>query len=164
MKAVKTLGIKTILGQTIPVGGGEYIGKVVAAVTGIADGWFSKMTNYGESIALTGEFIAVNLETGETFEGSQIYLPDEFARKVAKTLDASEGGVVTFEEPIQIEVAGSEKAARGYTFVVRKLQTLEAVNRKAKMAEAMLQKVAALPKPEKTEETTEAKKQQKKSA
>jgi len=146
LKAQKTLTIKS-MGINIPVGGGDFLGKTVLAVTGVIDGYFMKNTNYGESICLTGDLVVANLISGEMFEGSQIYLPDDYAQKAAKALDSEAGTVITLDEPLQIAVAQSDKAGRGYTYVVRKLQTIEAVNKKKQLAEMLMAKVAALPAP-----------------
>lgn len=143
-KTVKTITLKEVIGE-IPRGGGDFIGRAVMAFTGKADKYFTKITQYGESVCLVGDFVAINLLTGEVVEGSQIYLPDELAQSVAKALDTKgDGSAVIFDSPVEILVAASERGARGYTFVTRGLSTPEAVKERENRAEKLRGAVAAL--------------------
>lgn len=146
LNTVKQITLRGI-GLKIPVGGGEFLGKTVAMVSGRATGYHMKSTNYGESVCLNGEFVAINAITGEVFDGVQLYMPDDFARALVNKLEKSEQGVEF--EGVQIQVAGSEKAGRGYTFITRNVQTQESINAKKAWAEKMLSQVKALPAPAK---------------
>ena len=153
LNTVKTISLKTI-GLKIPVGGGDFLGKTVALVSGKARGYHMKMTNYGESVCLDGEFVAINAITGEVFDGVALYMPDDFARALVNKLDKTENGVEF--EGVQITVAASEKAGRGYTFITRNVQTVDSINAKKAWAEKMLGQLKALPAPAKNKTTKAA--------
>lgn len=149
---LKSITLKNV-GIDIPAGGGEYLNKAVALVTGKATSYGIKMTNYGESTRLDGSFMVANAITGEVFEGSSIYLPNDYAEGVANALDKSEGGEVIIgnnETPLEIVCAASTKSARGYTFIVRNASTPKVIQARQEMAAALTGALAQLPSPEKT--------------
>lgn len=153
IKTLKTLTLKEI-GHAIPKGGGEFLNKTIALVSGVAEGYFMKANNFGESICLTGSFVIVNTMTGEVFDGSHLYMPADYASAVAKKLDKSENGSVVELANVEVVVSASEKAARGYTFITRALNTIETVNKKKALAAAMLSSLKALPAPETKQKKT----------
>ena len=159
LNSVKTLSLKEI-GIKIPKGNiGDYVGKTVAVLTGVVNGYFFKNTNFGESICLTGQFMIANALTGEVYDGGQIYLPADFAKQVAQRLDKSAAGEVVELNKLEIHVAASERSSTGYTYIVRNMSTLETVNKKKAMAAELLSGLKALPAPEvkKEEKATKTK-------
>lgn len=148
LKTLKTITLKSI-GLDIPIGGGDFLDKTVALISGVANGYHLKSTQYGESVALQGDFVVVNAITGEVFEGSTLYAPSDYAEMISKKLDNSENGAVVELKNVEIVVSHSEKAARKYTFICRSLHTVETVNKKKELASLMLQQLKALPAPEK---------------
>lgn len=144
-QSTKSISLKNC-GISIPVGGGDFLNTVVLLFSGIATSFDLKQTQYGESVVLMGQFMAVNAITGESFDASLAYLPDDFAAGIRKQIENSDGDVkIGFDHPVEILVAPSERGARGYTFIVRSASTPEIVNRKGQMAAAMLNTLDALP-------------------
>lgn len=145
----KTLTLKAI-GLDIPSGGGEYMNRVIALVDCNVEGYFMKTTQYGESVALSGDVTMVNAITGEIFQGITVYLPDDFASMVANKLDKREDQSTTVSFKAEIIVSASEKSARGYTFITRPISTVEMVNARLDRAKDLLSTLKALPAPAKT--------------
>ena len=153
---LKSISLKNC-GINIPVGGGDFIEKVVLLISGVANKFDIKNTQYGESVVLMGQFMAVNAMTGEVFESSMAYLPDDFSSGVRKQLENSDGDVAIGQHhPVEIIVAASDRGARGYTFILRDASTPEIINQKSKMAAAMLGTLKALPAPAKSTTTKAA--------
>merc|ERR1711916_10334 len=88
-KTVKALTLKSA-GLEIPSGGGDYLSKTIALVTGRVTSYGLKPTQYGESVRLDGSFMLANAITGEVFEGASIYLPSDYAEGIANTLDKND--------------------------------------------------------------------------
>jgi len=147
-KSQKTLTLKSI-GIDIPSGGGDFLGKTVAIMSGVVSGYFEKPNQYGTSYALTGDFTAINALTGECFEGVVAYLPDDYAKTICNQYDkhSQDSSFVEFE--CEIVVSQSDKAARGYTFITRPISSPEIVNYRKERAEKLQSKLKALPAPEK---------------
>lgn len=156
IKAIKSLTLSNI-GLKIPSGGGEFLGKTVALVTGVVTGHFFKTTQYGENIALAGDFVMANATTGEIFEGNTLYMPADFTQNIVQKLEANQGAEIRFpEKGLEIVCTKSEKGARGYAFVVRNAQTVESVNARKQWAEQMLSSMKALPAPKEEKVSTAA--------
>jgi len=148
-KTVKTLSLKEI-GIKIPKGNiGDYVGKTVAVLTGVVEGYFFKMTTFGESICLTGQFMVANALTDEIFEGNAIYLPNDFAKTVTQKLDKAQAGDTLALNKLEIHVAPSKRSSTGYTYIVRNMSTMETENKKAAMASELLSGLKGLPAPSK---------------
>lgn len=148
---LKTITLKTI-GLEIPQGGGNFVNKTVALVTGKATSYGIKITTYGESTRLDGSFMVANAITGEVFEGSSIYLPKDYAESVANALNKSEGGEVIIgnnETPLEIICSPSLKSSRGYAFIIRDASTPKVIQARQEMAAALTGALAQLPAPEK---------------
>lgn len=141
---LKTLTMKNI-GIDIPVGGGKYLNKLVMAVHAVCTGYFYKATQYGENIALVGEFNAINPETGECYFANVAYLPADFAEMIKGKLDARKDQNEIVEFSAGITPVTSAKGARGYTFVAQPIQTAEVYNRRRAMLDQLMNKVQALP-------------------
>lgn len=162
MNKIKTLSLKNV-GISIPAGGGDFIGKTVLLVNALVEGYTIKTTNYGESVALQGEFNAINPISGEAYMSNVAYLPSDFAEMIQKKLDQRKdpGDIVEFSA--MVTPVKSEKGARGYTFVMEPIQTAEVYNRRTAMLEKLKAQFAQLPAPEQ-EKAIEAPKEGKKKA
>lgn len=143
---IKTLSLKNT-GINIPNGGGEFLGKIVLLINGLVDGYNIKTTNFGDSVALQGEFNAINPINGEAYLSNVAYLPSDFAAMIQKKLDNRKDSSETVEFSAQITPVKSEKGARGYTFVMEPVQTVEVYNRRTAMLEKLQSQFAALPAP-----------------
>ena len=148
MKSQKTLTLKSI-GIDIPAGGGDYIDKVVCLVDCDIEGYFLKNSQYGDSVALSGDITMVNALTGEVFQGITLYLPSDFSTMIANKLDKREDQSQTVNFKAEVLVSASEKSARGYTFITRPISTVEIVNQRLARANDLLSTLKALPSPEK---------------
>ena len=105
------------------------IGKRIIAVAGEVEGSFVKTTYYGDSIGFSGEFVARNLITGETFSSTKIYLPQGFSETLEGKLNKkSDDSTIKFSCEITV---GETDKGKGYTFVVTPIQTPEVVQKKA---------------------------------
>lgn len=79
-------------------------------VLGLAVGQKSGMSAYGEWTALMGQFEATNVETGETFAGAQLFLPDVALVPLQVALSAEGSRGVEFAIKISAKYAKSDKA------------------------------------------------------
>lgn len=77
---LKKLSVKTVCGsiskkliEQLKANGGAAV--PVMRVLGIATGSKSGQTNFGPWVSLTGNFEAVNLETGQTFKAQNLLMP-----------------------------------------------------------------------------------------
>ena len=115
---IKKISAKTVVGTvTAPEKA-----TPLYTVMGIANGIKSGQSTYGEWIALTGQFEAMNLETGESVAAPQCFLPDPLQGMiVAKIRTPDDNGVtpsVRFAVEIGIKPA---KSTLGYEYTVREL-------------------------------------------
>lgn len=151
--SVKAISTKTFTGEVIPAGGGDFIGKTIGIITGRVDGVFVKHTQFGENLGLSGEFLGVNPNTGEAFESSKLYLTQDKAAEIANALEKAEPGSTVSLGKLEITVAKSEKGSRGYSFIIRQMQTAEVHNLRREMLNELLNDIKALPAPEAKAET-----------
>lgn len=146
MKSLKKITLPEI-GIVIPAGGGEYLGKTVALLGGEVSGYSLKISNYGESKAFSGNFIAVNNQTGEVHEANTMYFPgSDYADVLAQQLERLQPGE-TLSFQVEVAVVESKKAGRGYSFVCREISTPEVMNKKAALAAELVSKLKMLPAP-----------------
>lgn len=129
MQQLKKITAKDVLGK-IEIGNRMVVG-------GVAYGYFTKITNYGESLAIEGDFVAQNVQTGEQFTSPVIYLPNDTAASVTRRLDAREDQAECVELKLDISVVPSDKSKTGYSFLVSPLVTEETMNAKRAMAETL---------------------------
>lgn len=151
IKKLKRISVKELLGFKRGDDGAAEIKKLLAngvekifRIKGSVTATTSKTTQYGESYALLGDFIAQNLLTGEIFESSKAYLPKSFTDDIVGAFksrgDASSGVEFTAEVAIMTDTA----SGTGYSYDVTPIQTAEHQQWKAKA----VMEFAALPAPE----------------
>ena len=100
-------------------------------VYGIATSAEPKETKYGEVLLFRGHFEAVFLETGETVQSKQLYLPGPIEGELnAKRLEA--GGVVEFS--YEIERTTDEDSVVGYFYTWKDLNAESDIDVEAVMA------------------------------
>lgn len=82
-------------------------------VFGSASGIKTGVSDFGEWRALTGQFRAVNLETGETFDSGVCFLPDVALDLVAGAIESGAKGV---DFAFDISAVVDESVAVGYSY------------------------------------------------
>jgi hypothetical protein len=98
--------------------------KAVALFTviGICNGVKTGMSTYGEWLALTGQFEAMNLDTGEAYVAPQVFLPEPLNGLIAakvRTPDEN-GQPVSVKFAVEVGIKPS-KTTLGYEYTVREL-------------------------------------------
>ncbi len=120
MQIIKKVSASTVVGSTKELrklaesGKGKSVD--IMRVVGVAIGVKSGMSSYGEWVALRGNFSATNIETGEEFRGSTLYVPDEITDMIAAQLSAA----TSVEFGVMIGVKESDLII-GYEYVVTPL-------------------------------------------
>lgn len=76
---------------------------------------------FGDSVALTGEFQAINFETGENFIGNRCFLPAGMAEVLAGNIGTTEGKVGKQRVLFDIGIKPSTRAGspKPYEFIIR---------------------------------------------
>ena len=90
-------------------------------VYGIATKIFTTETTFGPSTGFKGQFVAVNIITGETFKAPKIYLPDVANDYLVPALEQDGKKEVQFAFDIGVVKATSEKSAYEYEYTVQQL-------------------------------------------
>ena len=141
METLKKITIKDVIGK-------PEIGKKVL-IGGVAEKHQIKMTNFGESIYFTGNFVAVDPTSKKQFESNTIYLPGDVSESMARTMDKQEENDETpsVEFQLEVSVVASEKSNTGYSYMTREIETKESVNVKKKMADSLIQSCNLLESP-----------------
>lgn len=121
---------------------GVKVGKKLI-LGGIAYAYGSTSTNYGESIYIEGDFVAVNPDTKEQYSAPKLFLPPNTHDSLVKRLDNRKDQAEVIEIGIQIEVVESDKSVVGYTFLISPIETKETLDRRAAMV-AQLSDAATL--------------------
>ncbi len=120
MKIIKKVSASTVIGSPKDLRrlaeSGEGKSVDIMRVVGVAIGVKSGMSQHGEWVALRGNFSAVNIETGEEFRGSTLYVPDEITDMVAAQLSAA----TSVEFGVMIGVKESDLVI-GYEYTVTPL-------------------------------------------
>lgn len=87
-------------------------------VVGIASGTKTGSTDHGDWTALTGNFAAQNLSTGEQFRSGVCFLPDVALDPTVGQLDA---GAASVQFGWIIGIKGDDSVQCGYTYYARPL-------------------------------------------
>lgn len=120
MQIIKKVSASTVIGSTKELRklaeSGEGKSVDIMRVVGVAIGVKSGMSSYGEWVALRGNFSATNMETGEEFRGSTLYVPDEITDMIAAQLSTA----TSVEFGVIIGVKESDLVI-GYEYVVTPL-------------------------------------------
>jgi len=138
---IKKISPKTVVGSpAVPE-------KAVALFTviGIASGVKTGPSPYGEYVALTGQFEATNLETGEMYAAPVCFLPDPLQGMIVAKLRTpdSDGNLVTVQFGVEVGIKPA-KTATGYEYSVRELVEADRNDPLADLRKAL----PALPKPD----------------
>lgn len=153
IKNVKRISIKELFSLKRADDGKKHMQSLVEAghdqiftITGQVTGFTTKSTQYGESHALLGNFIARNDLTSEIFKSTRAYLPNSFTEEVVSKFQQRGDAESTIEFTAHVHVMEDSGSATGYSYDVRPVRTAENM---AWEAQAM-QSLTALPAPEKT--------------
>lgn len=87
-------------------------------VVGVASGIKTGSTQFGDWVALTGNFAAINLETGEQFRSGVCFLPDVALDPVVGQLNS---GASAVEFGYTIGAKANSEIAVGYEYYARPL-------------------------------------------
>jgi len=119
--------------------------KEIFVISGRVTGFASKATQYGESFALLGQFLARNQINGDVFKATKCYLPKDFTENVIGTFQnrSDESGAIEFTA--NVSVVEDSSSATGYTYIVEPVTTAESMAWEAKAMQSLL----AIPAPEK---------------
>lgn len=121
MKILKKISASTVVGNVKRLReiaeNSEGVVAPIMRVIGVAIATKSGVSQYGEWVSLRGQFSATNLETGEEFRGSSLFVPDELTDMIAAQLSQ---GVKSVEFAVDIGVMVSD-AVIGYEYVVEPL-------------------------------------------
>lgn len=119
---VRKISAKSICGKI------EVPEKATALFTviGIANGLKVGMSNYGEWTALTGQFEATNIETGEVSTAPQVFLPEPWSGMIAAKVRTPDSETKTNGVRFALEI-GVEPSdvPRGYEFTGKELVKLD---------------------------------------
>ncbi len=114
---IKKLSTKNIIGKKVRLNEGEEK-RDLYQVAGVASGFKSGESDFGMWEALTGNFAAQNMETGEQFRSGVLYLPAVALDPVIGQLNA---GAQAVEFAFIIGVVADDSTAVGYTYVATPL-------------------------------------------
>lgn len=118
---LKKVTAKAVLGSMADIrkalrDGGENA-RLSFDLFGIVTGAIAKDTEYGESLGFTGDFYAVNKQTGETFRAGTAYLPKAAEHVLgAAVLNAGENSKI--EVALNIAVRANDESNTGYVYEV----------------------------------------------
>lgn len=145
INGVRKISIKAVCGT-------PDIEKVIAKkkidlmdVYGVAQRTKAVTTDYGDAVRFIGKFRAVNLETGEVYESTRLYLPSAMEEDLSAAMNA--GGNAEFGVRINVNYDKSLATKYYYDFV----SLIEPQNQDALLSlEAKMKDAAkALPAPKK---------------
>lgn len=146
MQKVKSININTTFDKKTVK---ENMNKPLVRVQGVAYGTIEATTKFGTNTGFKGDFVAVNLLTGECFESDAAFLPKGLTQDIEKRLNASETHEVEFNAVLV--AIDSDKNDKGYAWVAEHPKTEAMLSRRERMKQEALEaskKIAALPKPE----------------
>lgn len=115
---IKKISAKTIVGNL----SAPEKATPLYTVIGIANGIKTGNSTYGEWLALTGRFEAVNIETGEAYVAPQVFLPEPMQGLIAATVRTPDDIGNTPSVKFAVEVGFKPaKSVLGYEYTVREL-------------------------------------------
>lgn len=152
LKRLKKISVKELLGLSRKDDGAEAIKKLIAEghesifrIKGDVTGYTTKATSLGESFALTGNFLAQSLISGEMFESSKAYLPKSFSEDIVANFANRQENAIGVGFTAEVLVLKDSSSATGYTYDVKNLETKENLAWK----QQAMQEFMALPAPSK---------------
>jgi len=142
MNYLKKLSVKTVYGkpefEKDAKDGAEFS---VMQVFGQAQGVKAGTSNFGDWEALTGNFEAVNLDTGEAYRGAQLFLPTLAHEPLVMAMKANPDTPIDFA--IEVTAKKDSSVAVGYCYGMKTLiETETADPLKALREKAALQLAA----------------------
>jgi hypothetical protein len=152
----KKLSVAKVFGKITAVKVAQAENQVlkIMRVFGSATGKKTGVSDFGEWVALTGQFRAINPATGETFDSATLFLPDVALDLIVAQLD---GGAQAVDFAFDISAVADESVAVGYSYRASPLIEAEAESPLARL-EAKLASVPALAAPKAEEEKPKGKK------
>jgi len=143
---LRKISAKTVWGKIkaehIPEKGSKPLYRVIGQAMGTREG----DGDYGDWVALVGNFEAVNLETGEVFDAPQCFLPEPFHSAIVKKVSAEGTIAVDFAFEVGVKAPGPDATVR-YEYTCKAL----ADPSKADPLAALRSRLPALPPPPKKE-------------
>lgn len=123
MNLIKKISIKTVIGnvqqgimrQEIKPGN-------LMRIVGVASGVKTGVSDYGDWLALTGQFKATNLLTNEQYTSGKAFLPDEASDLIAGAVRGEDSQAVEFAFDIGVKL--DESSATGYVYTVTPLMEM----------------------------------------
>ncbi len=113
LEMIKKLSTSKIMGKKPRLNEGEK-SRVLYQVVGIASGRKTgEHSEFGPWCALTGNFAAVNLASGEEFRSGVLFLPDVALDPIIGHMDT---GATSIEFGYTISIMEDEKSATGYVY------------------------------------------------
>jgi len=120
MNYLKKLSVKTVCGKPNFAKESKDGDEVeLMQVFGQAQGIKAGTSNFGEWEALTGNFEAVNKETGEAYRAAQLFLPDLAHEPLVMAMKANPDTPIDFA--IEITARKDSSVAVGYTYGMKTL-------------------------------------------
>lgn len=130
---VKSINVNTVFNKKTVK---ENLNKPLFTIKGVAEKVITINTKYGEQQGAGGDFIAVNMLTGEVFTSQAAFLPKNFAKDLYAMLEKSENREVEFAATIK--AIPSDKNNTGYAWVAEAPETQERANRRDRMMQEVL--------------------------
>jgi len=116
IELISKISTKTVAGTVSKPKEGE--SAVLYRVLGIANGIKSGESTYGEFTAFTGNFKAINLETGKVYQSGKVFLPSIAQTMLEGALSDANTDSVEFAFDIGVKHAAN---AIGYEYTVTPL-------------------------------------------
>lgn len=121
MELVKKISVASVFGdvaKNLKGADGKIQTAALMKVYGVADGTKAGQSNFGEWVAFTGNFEAVNVNNGEIFRSNIVFLPEPAHSLLLGTLQrAGENASVQFG--FLIGVKASSKGSLGYEYTTQ---------------------------------------------
>ena len=114
---IKKLSTPKIMGGRLRFKEGESQ-RDLYQVVGVASGKKSGTSDYGEWASLTGNFAAINLDTGEEFRSGVLFLPDVALDPILGQLSM---GAHAIEFGFTISIVEDDESATGYVYTATPL-------------------------------------------
>ena len=145
MTQIKSINVNSIFDKKTTK---QNLNKPLCRIAGQANDFINVAGKFGESTGFKGDFIAVNLLSGEVFESNVAFIPSQLTNTVKEKLSSGESIFLEFD----LMATESEKSPTGYAWIAnepmtekrKKLQ--DELREKAEQIKSML----ALPAPKKT--------------
>lgn len=139
---IKSITVNSVLGKETKKKVAELLNKPLITIYGFAYTTFVNESKYGENTGFKGDFVAVNLITGEVFESNAAFLPKNLTQQIEAMMTKAQGLEVEFKA--QIMAVPSEVSPNGYAWIADAPTTEERKNRAVAMLEKIKKDTAGL--------------------